>query len=87
MSESNPHHSMSYQEREELKAFAYRGEDLAKALIMIAHWMRQAQNVTFTKYAANWAAANPEGTSAIREQWPLTEKRFIADNESDWRES
>ena len=85
MDEADAFHSMTYAERENLKRFAERGECLADALVMIAHWMRQSQDVTFTGYASNWAEANrARDIEAIRAQWPLTGSRFIADDRSDW---
>lgn len=83
--EEVPNHSMTYEEREALKSFARAGECLTDTLIMIAHWMRQTQDVTFSGYAANWAEANRSmNIEAMRKQWPLTGPRFIADNLSDW---
>lgn len=76
---------MTYDEREGLKRFAQNGKCLADTLVMIAHWMRQVQDVTFTGYASNWSEANRDrNIGAMRAQWPLTGPRFIADNTSEW---
>jgi hypothetical protein len=76
---------MTYEEREQLKEFARRGENLEQTLFMIAHWMRCTQDVSFSGFAANWATANrSEAVSAILRQWPLVGDRFIADNSSEW---
>ena len=85
MDEYEAIHSMTYAECEGLKAFARKGENLEQALIMISHWMICGFDVTFSGYAANWAAANKnEDVEAIRRQWPLTGKRMIADNGTAW---
>ena len=77
--------SMTYKERESLKVFAGKGQCLAEALTMIAHWMRQSQEVTFTGFAANWCEANRlRLIDPMREHWPHTGTRFIADNTSEW---
>lgn len=77
--------SMTYEERESLKEFAGKGQCLAEALTMIAHWMRQSQGVTFTDFAANWCEANRfRLIDPMREHWPHTGDRFIADNTSEW---
>jgi hypothetical protein len=76
---------MTYVERESLKTFASRGECVADVLIMIAHWMREPHDVTFTGYASNWAEANRgRGVEPIRKQWPLSGPRSIADGSSEW---
>lgn len=79
-------HSMTYAEREALKRFADQGECLAEALIMIAHWMRQPQDVSFTGYAENWIEANRRLRSidAMRKVWPFQGLRFIKDGSSEW---
>lgn len=78
-------HVMTYDEREALKQFARRGQNLEQTLIMLAHWMRCDIDVSFSGYAANWAAANTrEDVSAMREQWPLTTPRMIADDSTSW---
>lgn len=85
MEEKESLHSMTYKEREQLKQFARRGKCLEQALVMIAHWMRCSQDVTFSGYASNWAAAQTqEDVSAIREQWPLTGPRMIANDRTEW---
>ena len=85
MDELEVAHSMSFAEREKLKQFARGGRNLEQALIMISHWMRTDVDVTFSGYAANWAAANTrEDVSAIREHWPLQGPRMIADNLTAW---
>ncbi|MDV7210483.1 hypothetical protein [Azotobacter beijerinckii] len=77
--------AMTYAEREQLKQFAGEGKNLHETLTMIAHWMRQAEAVPFSDYAANWAAAEQrKDVEAMRQQWPLTGPRMIADNCSDW---
>lgn len=49
---------MTRTEREELKSFATQCgnagdiQSLERTLIMIAHWMRQGQRVSFTEYAS-----------------------------------
>ena len=83
--EAAPPHLMTYLEREALKAFARNGHSLDQALLMIAHWMRTGQDVTFSGYAANWAVANesdPRGP--LKAKWPLTAPRMIADGSSEW---
>lgn len=83
--DDGPPHSMTYEERESLKAFARKGVGLDQALIMITHWMRSAQDVTFSGYAGNWAAANeqdPQGP--LKAHWPLSGSRMIADGSSEW---
>ena len=88
MDEIEHHQSMTYEERESLKAFAAKGECLGDALIMIAHWMRQSQEVTFTGFAANWCeASRARLIEPMRKQWPLAGARFIADNSSEWGSS
>jgi|CXWL01.1.fsa_nt_gi hypothetical protein len=88
MDESESFHAMTYAEREELKHFALRGECLADTLLMITHWMRQTQDITFTGYASNWAAANRDrGIEAMRRQWPLAGQQLIADRSSEWGSS
>ena len=83
--ENAPMHCMTYSEREELKQFAQRGEDLADVLIAIAHWMRSEQDVSFSAYVANWAVAQAKpDSSAIRTKWPLVDSRMIADGSSEW---
>lgn len=78
-------HVMYYNEREELKAFARRGENLEQTVIMIAHWMSCMSDVSFTDYASNWAIANTrENVNAMRIQWPLTKSRMIADDLTTW---
>lgn len=78
-------HVMTFAERESLKDFARSGRSLDQALIMIAHWMRCNIDVTFAGYAANWAEANQtDDVSALRQHWPLSGPRMIADNSSDW---
>ena len=50
----------TYIEREALKSFATScglcGDihRFTRTLIMIAHWMRQGQSVSFTEYAGRW---------------------------------
>lgn len=85
MDEEEYFHTMTYAEREGLKAFAARGECLAETLLMIAHWMPHSQDVTFSGYASNWAEANRnQNVGAMRKQWQFTGPRFIADDSSDW---
>lgn len=85
MDEIDSFHSMTYAERESLKDFARRGECLDEALIMIAHWMRESQDVSFTGYASNWAEARrTESNEPMRKQWPLRGARFIADGSTEW---
>ncbi|MEN9842498.1 MAG: hypothetical protein RLZZ612_327 [Pseudomonadota bacterium] len=73
---------MTYQEREQLKRFASKGENLKEAIVMIAHWMRQTTKISFSEYASNWAVAH--NIDLMKKEWPLTGKRKIADNYSDW---
>lgn len=83
--ESEQAHFMTKSERDTLKAFARRTENLENALIMIAHWMSCQMDISFSAYAANWAAAQTNiDVEAIRRQWPLKEARMIADNETGW---
>ena len=85
--EEAPSHSMTYAEREKLKSFAAAGNSLPAMLLAIAHWMREGMDVSFSGYIANWAEANRDQVwevEAIREQWPLSGPRFIADNSSTW---
>lgn len=83
--EDAPMHCMTYSEREKLKQFAQRGEELADVLIAIAHWMRIEQDVSFSAYIANWAVAQAKpDASAIRTEWPLVGSRMIADGSSVW---
>ena len=85
MFEKELRHSMTYSERAELKQFARKGKNLEQALAMIAHWMACNLDVTFSGYAANWAAARThDDVSAMRKQWPLSAPRMIADNASEW---
>ncbi len=57
---------MTRTEREELKSFATQCgnagdiQSLERTLIMIAHWMRQGQRVSFTEYASQWTEAQRE---------------------------
>lgn len=82
--QSTPH-VMTKGEREELKQFARRGENLEQLIIIISHWMSCAMDVSFSGYAAQWAAANTkEDISALRKQWPLQSPRMIADNSTAW---
>lgn len=83
--EDAPMHCMTYSEREKLKQFARRGEELTDMLIAIAHWMRSEQDVSFSAYVANWAAAQAKlEDSVIRMEWPLVDSRMIADELSEW---
>jgi len=76
---------MSYDQREALKEFALRGENLKKTLMMLSHWMSSGVDVTFSGYASNWAAANcVDDVAAIRRQWPLNGPRMITDNLKAW---
>lgn len=77
---------MTYQERELLKSFDF-GNQEKQVLIMIAHWMRQSEQIPFSLYAAHWAAADlsaPRNTSKLQEAWPLPGARMIADGFSEW---
>ncbi len=77
-------HSMTFKEREELKAFARKGLNISETLIMISHWMSCAIDVTFTGYASNWAAANlTDDVSAMRLQWPLEKQGQTTFNIAD----
>lgn len=78
-------HVMTYKERESLKQFARNGLGLDQALLMIAHWMRVDQDITFSGYAANWAIANEvDPMGPLKIQWPHSGIRMIADGKSDW---
>jgi hypothetical protein len=80
--------AMTYAEREKLKVFASRGKCLDAMLRAIAHWMRQGVNVSFSAYVSNWAEANRSqkfDVEAIREQWPHSGPRFIANECTDWQ--
>lgn len=75
---------MTYDEREAIKIFASKGQNLEAALIMIAHWMRQETKVQFSEYAANWAVAQQEeDVTAMRKMRPLAGPRRMADNGSE----
>ena len=77
--------SMTFEEREVLKRFAYQGENLKEVVVMIANWMSCGVDVTFTGYAANWIAANNIGSlDAMASTWPLTGPRMIADDTTAW---
>jgi hypothetical protein len=83
----DPSHFMTYAEREKLKAFAYDGKGLSSMLVVIAHWMRVSTDISFSDYVANWAEANRgqgKEVEAIREKWPHSGEKFIADNGSEW---
>lgn len=83
--EAAPLHSMTYPEREALKAFARSGKNLEEIIIYIAHWLRCEIDVSFSGYVAHRAASEiAVDVSAIREQWPLTGPRMIADGSSEW---
>ena len=83
--EAAPLHSMTYPEREALKAFARSGKNLEEMIIYIAHWLRCDMDVSFSGYVAHRAASEiAVNVSAIREQWPLTGPRMIADGSSEW---
>ena len=83
--DEGPSHRMTLKERESLKRFARQGVRLEQTLIMISNWMSCMQDVSFTAYAANWAVAvEPENENALKEQWPLTDRRMIADGETAW---
>lgn len=85
LDEPCPPHVMTYEERESLKAYARTGVGLDQALLMIAHWMRVAQDVTFSGYAGNWAVANePDPNGPLKAHWPLNGRRMIADGSSEW---
>ena len=85
MDELEHFHCMTYQERESLKSFAAKEECLSETLLMVAQWMRQPQDVSFSGYAANWAEANrSRSIEPMLKQWPLIGARFIADNTSEW---
>lgn len=87
---------MTYQEREQLKTFADKCassgdiQSLQNTLILIAHWMRQGQEISFTEYASNWTAAQAgreDGNQSTREmmsEWPLTGEQKIAPGYSDY---
>ncbi len=76
---------MTYSEREKLKRFADKEQCLHEVITMIAHWMRQRKRIPFELYAANWSAAEQrKDVGVMRECWPLTGERMIADNCSDW---
>lgn len=78
-------HAMTYDEREALKAFARSNENLMETIVMIAHWMRQDIEISFSNYAANWAIGHQEtDVKVMRRQWPLNGKRHIKDGGSDW---
>lgn len=77
---------MTYKEREHLKeCIPFFGDEARHVLTMIAHWHRQSTPVSFTRYAANWAAAQTQrGCSTLRQAWPLEGPRMIQDGCSDW---
>ncbi|HHV0342170.1 TPA: hypothetical protein ACUKJJ_004848 [Escherichia coli] len=87
---------MTRTEREELKSFATQCgnagdiQSLERTLIMIAHWMRQGQRVSFTEYASQWTEAQRErsdgnhSTPEMAKQWPFSGKRCISPGGSDY---
>jgi hypothetical protein len=90
----NPNHciaqGMTSAEREALKTFAISCDidgdiqSLTRTLVMIAHWMRQGQRVSFTEYASQWTQAQKDrddgnhSTPAMQAQWPFSGKRCIS---------
>ena len=66
---------MTRTEREELKSFATQCgnagdiQSLERTLIMIAHWMRQGQRVSFTEYASQWHSANGATVITQHPKW------------------
>lgn len=88
---------MTYHEREKLKSFTYQcfsnsdTKSLERTLIMIAHWMRQGQRISFTEYASQWTEAQKNrtdgnhSTPAMAQQWPFSGKRCISKSGSDYR--
>lgn len=92
----NQPQSMDYSEREALKRFAARCganndvQSLERALIMIAHWMRQGQRISFTEYASQWTEAQKDrengnhSTEAMAKTWPFGGKRCISKAGSDY---
>lgn len=79
-----PMHCMTFAEREQLKQFARRAEGLTDVLIAIAHWMRCAQDISFSAYIANWAVAQMQANPSVRSEWPLSSPRMIADGSTEW---
>ena len=76
---------ITYEEREKLKYIASRGFCLAECLTMIAHFARQTERIEFSLYASNWIEAEKrKDLSALKEFFPFSGKRRIADNCSDW---
>ncbi|HHS9739315.1 TPA: hypothetical protein ACTW90_001690 [Raoultella ornithinolytica] len=83
-------------EREEFKRFATRcgaagdTQSLERALIMVAHWMRQRRRVSFTEYASQWTEAQKgrddgnHSTAAMADVWPFSGKRCISPGGSDY---
>ncbi|MVT02138.1 hypothetical protein CD006_05625 [Enterobacter sp. 10-1] len=65
-------------------------QSLERTLIMIAHWMRQGQRVTFTEYASQWTEAQKhrkdgnQSTPEMAEAWPFRGKRCISPGGSDY---
>ena len=83
--DESPMHCMTYSEREQVKQFARRGEGLADVLIAITHWMRCAQDISFSAYIANWAIAQTQSDlTVVKNEWPLSSSRMIADGSTEW---
>lgn len=87
---------MTYHEREKLKFFTYQCmsngdiQSMERTLIMIAHWMRQGQRISFTEYASQWTESHRsetgsyQSTSAMIQLWPFSGKRCINQSGSDY---
>lgn len=87
---------MDYAEREALKRFAVRCaadgdvQSLERALIMIAHWMRQNTRVPFAEYAGQWTEAQKDrsdgqhSTPAMADVWPFSGKSCMHPAGSDY---
>lgn len=90
-------HSMCYEEREKLKSFTYYCErendtaSLARVLILIAHWFRLSEKVSFTEYASHYIAANKNtgkfgaSSQVMQDTWPLTQKCRIREGNCYFR--
>lgn len=89
--------SMNYDEREALKRFTYSCESevdvesLARMLILIAHWFRLNEKISFTEYASHYIEANKDtgtfGTSTqkMQDTWPLSGKCRIKNGDCYFR--
>ncbi len=80
-------HEMNYHEREHLKQFTNKRVCLRPCIHMIAHWHRQKESISFSRYAAMWSDAGDvrlgEDVQPMKEHWPLHEPNLIAPGYSE----